>query len=477
MKEDLISKLIETFKEETQKISNSIEGVVNFKYEEFFKRNNPEKGYHSIDALIIFKKFTLKLEYKINVGMLVPKSTIEMRFMFDNAKLPVEYSIYDLLDIIEESNFKSYTFPYLTNVSKMIEVLNYLTNEFLVYKDSIEELSESIDKIQILEKNIEQKTQMLLNEKIFESRDAYYLMHMLELYYALDLTRFTTDAYFEYTKGNYKKAIKKYKKLKGKLTAYELRLVKYMKEVKQAKATEVNLNTLAMAKKYKGVKYEFIPMVILWSLLTPIWCIIYEGILLIALYLLYNDAIFVGGVQHFMLFMPAFITAIINSFFLRKWAYKAIFKKEYKELIELDQVENTPKIQYIMSKLFQFIIALGLVFSILLANTNISFYEGYFKDNLELLHLKGEMLEYTDVECVYRAEGFINGFEKIVNYPTYIILIKEGHQIDLSYYMDYVEIEKHIIPIFEKNNIDIRKIDLVENIQKDVEKTHISQEK
>ena len=155
MKEDLISKLIDTFKQETEKISNSLDGVVNFKYEEFFKKNNPQKGYHSIDALIIFKNYTLKFEYKINVSMLIPKSTIEMRFMFENGKLPVEYSMYDVLEIVDKNNFKTYTFPYVTSESKMKDILNYLFEEFKSYKDSIEELSENIDKISVLENNID----------------------------------------------------------------------------------------------------------------------------------------------------------------------------------------------------------------------------------------------------------------------------------------------------------------------------------
>ena len=57
------------------------------------------------------------------------------------------------------------------------------------------------------------------------------------------------------------------------------------------------------------------------------------------------------------------------------------------------------------------------------------------------------------------------------------MVFEGGEQIDLSYYMENKEIEKNIIPIFKRHNIEIRNIDLVENIQKDIENKQESQEK
>ena len=318
---------------------------------------------------------------------------------------------------------------------------------------------------------------MLLDENVFKSRDAFFLIHMLELYYALDISRFTLDGYLDYIKGNFKKAINKYKKLGKKITAYEERLIAYMKENEAKKPVADNLNTLLYAKKFKSFKYEFIPIFTSWLFLTPVWCIIYDIIFYIALYFLSKNAIYIGGTEQFMLFMPAFITAIISSFFARKKVYKIFFRKQYKDIIALDEIENTKKTEHIMFKILQFIIAAGLVSSVLIANTNISFYEDYFRNNLALLDIKGEMVEYSDVECVYKAACFKNGFGNIVDYTSYIMVLQGGEQIDLSYYIDNKEIERDIIPILKKHNIEMRDIDMVENIQKDIDKIYESQEK
>ena len=472
MKQDLIKELVENFKDEAEKYSNELEGVVNYKYEEFFKNNNPEKGYHSIDANIMFKNFALKLEYKINTSVLLPKSIIEMRFMFENGKLPVEFSIYDLLNRIDKKNFKCYTFSYVTSKCKMEQVLKYLVTTFNEYKDKIQEISESSEKIEILEKDIQEKTQLFLNEDIFKSRDAFYLMHMLELYYVMDISRFTMDAYMYYTIGKYKKAIKKYNKLKGKLTSYEKRLVEYMKQnlAKIQLPVEQDMNTLVKAKKLKNVKTELFSMYLSWIILTPIWSIIYAVVYYIALYFLSQGTIYLTGSLGFAIFLPAFMTAIINSYFTRNIMNKLLFKKKYTEIKALDEIANSDKVEKIMSKSFQFIIALGLVFSILAANTNIAFYDEYFTNNLDLLSIKGKKYSYQEVECVYKANGITNDFGQIVNNPTYVIILKGGEQINLYFDVDFEDIKENIIPIFESRNIEIREIDLVDNIQKELDK-------
>ena len=169
------------------------------------------------------------------------------------------------------------------------------------------------------------------------------------------------------------------------------------------------------------------------------------------------------------------MTAIIHSYFTRSTVYKLLFKKKYNEIKALDEIENSGKIERVMSKIFQFIIASSLVFSILIANTNIAFYEEYFKDNLDLLSIKGTSYNYQEVYCVYKADGITNDFGQVVNNPTYVILLKGGEQINLYYDVEFEDAKNNIIPIFEKHNIEIREIDLVENIEEDLEKEVESQ--
>ena len=263
MENKKVNSLVEKFKTKTENLSNQIEGIKNYYINEYYKKNNPEKGYHSLDAVFSFGTYELKLEYKINISMLIPKSTLEMRFMFEDSKLPVEYSIYDILDVIDDTNFNCYTFGYVTTDAQIEEILKYLWDTFIKYKEKIDELAINEEILKKLETNIQEKVELLLNEKIFETRNAMYLMHMLELYYAVDVSRVTSDAYIHYTEGNYKKSIKEYSK--AKLTAYEKRLVDFMKQNKNKtinyEVMPKNLNTTCEARKLKKPKKELLNII------------------------------------------------------------------------------------------------------------------------------------------------------------------------------------------------------------------------
>ncbi len=472
MKEDLIKKLVDTFKVEAEKYSNQLEGVVNYKCEEFFRKNNPAKGYHSVDASIMFKNFVLKLEYKINISALLPKSTIEMRFMFENGKLPVEFSIYDLLNVIQPNDFKCYTFSYITTEYKMKEVLEYLVDTFRGYKEEIEKTSQNAENIKVLENLVEEKIKLFLREDILKSRNAFYLMHMLEWYYVLDISRFTAASYINYTTGEYNKSIKGYKKLKGKLTDYEQRLVEHMKLNSHEIQTPVrdDMNTLAKAMKLKNAKTGLVAMCLAWIVLMPIWCTIYDLVYNIARYFFSKDAVYVVYELPIIIFFTAFITAMVHTYFTRRIVYKLLFKKKYNEIKALEEIQHNEKREQFINKLLQFVIAASLVFAVLIANTNMTFFKGHFKDNSNLLDIKGTEYNYKDVYCVYKANGALNNLGEVVNNPTYVIVLKGGTQINLYNIATFEDIKQNIIPILENQNIEIREIDLIDNIEQDLNK-------
>ena len=474
MENKKVNSLVEKFKTKTENLSNQIEGIKNYYINEYYKKNNPEKGYHSLDAVFSFGTYELKLEYKINISMLIPKSTLEMRFMFEDSKLPVEYSIYDILDVIDDTNFNCYTFGYVTTDAQIEEILKYLWDTFIKYKEKIDELAINEEILKKLETNIQEKVELLLNEKIFETRNAMYLMHMLELYYAVDVSRVTSDAYIHYTEGNYKKSIKEYSK--AKLTAYEKRLVDFMKQNKNKtinyEVMPKNLNTTCEARKLKKPKKELVSMYLSWILLTPIWSIIYGIIFYLTMYFTTKNAIYTSFSNIFYVITLGFITSVSTSYFVRKIMYKLLYRKQYSKMIALDEIENTSFINNIMSKVLQFVIALGIVFTILLGNTNISFYNNYFIDKLNLFNLKGTVYTYEDVLCVYEAEGIKTSFGGIIDEKCYVFVLKDGSKIDLYYDIDYSDVKENIIPICNKYNIDIRQIDLVNNIDKDLNKNN-----
>lgn len=451
-KKSLVDRLVLTFKEETEKLKEKFEES-DYKIELYFKSNNPEKGIHSVDACFEFEKYILKFEYKVNVSMLMPKSLVEMRFMLKTGKLPVEYSIYDMLDIIKPDDFKCYTLPLINSEKQMASAIKYLSKTYLRYKNRIEKLVADSEKIQELEKNVDDKIYTLLNERVFKTRSVEYLTHILELYYVVDTSHFTNKSYLNVLKGKYPKSIKQYNKEKDKLTNYEKRLLEYIKENKIKDILPENLRTLENAKKVQGSFKELLSMYISWLVLTPFWAVIYALVYLLS-YLAFNkDAIYTtySNAPYIVLF--GFITAIVNSYFLRKKIYKIFFRKKHKELLAYDELENTKASNKFMTKFMQFVIAMSLVITVLLANTNLQFRENGIISNLDFFNIKGDLIEYSDIEKVYREDSTINAFGEEMDTTTYTIFLQNGDKLDLSYELTVEEIEEYILPILEKHNV------------------------
>lgn len=457
---NITDRLIVTFKEETSKLKEKFEDC-QYNIKIYFKNNNPQKGVHSVDAIYEFDKYILQIQYKVNVSMFIPKSLLEMRFMLKTGNLPVEYSIYDMLDVMKVDDFKCYTIPYISNEKVMISSIKYLANTFKKYKKRIEKIASDDEKIHELEKNVDDKIYLLLNERVFKSRSVTYLTNILELYYVVDTSRFTGDIYSNVIKANYDKALKKYAKLKGKLTYYEQRLIKYITKNEIKDILPVNLLKLKESKKVLSSIKSSLVMLLTCLLLTPAWCVVYFLVFLIAYLFFNNGAIYTSYTNYMVIPAVAFITSIISSYFLRKKAYKIFFKKEQKEILAIDELENSPTVERRMSKFLQFVIAVSLVFTILLANTNIQFRNDNIICNLNLLSIKGQTINYENIEKMYKAKSVTNDFGKRINETAYVILLKNNEQIDLYYDISDEDVEKYILPIIIKKNIPIEEIDTV----------------
>lgn len=448
----LIDRLILTFKEETIKLKEKFDEC-EYNIEMYYKNNRPEKGVHSVDAYFEFDNYIFKLEYKVNVGMLLPKSLLEMRFMLKTGKLPVEYSIYDILDVIENEDFKCYTIPLINSEKQMISAIKYLSKTFLRYKNRIEKISQDNEKIGKLEKNVDDKINTLLNERVFKSGNVEYLTRILELYYIIDSSRYTNDVYLNVLKGKYSAAIKRYKKTADRLTMYEKRLIGYIKVNEIKDILPDNLKTLENAKKLQGSFKEFLSMFLSWVVLTPLWSLVYLLVFALSYYVFNKNAIYTTYSNVPYVILCAFLTAISSYYFFRKKVYKVFFRKKRKELLALDELENTKITNKFMLKFLQFIIAVSLVFTVFIANTNLQFRENEIINNLNLFSIKGEVVEYTDIEKIYKAKYITNDFSTKIYGDIYSLSLKNGEMLDLYYDLTSEEIQKYILPILEAKKI------------------------
>lgn len=462
----LIEKIVELFKQKTMEYSEKLKAE-SYDTNIYYIKNDKEKGYNFIEAILEFKYFFLKMEYKVYTSMLLPTSTLEMRILFKGGKLPVEYSIYDLLNVIDESNFNCYTIPYITTEKTMEYALEYLFDAFTSYKEKIEELSCNDEDFKKLEENVQEQVNKLIGGNLFKSRNVAYIAHMLEVYYVLDAARFCTETYSDYVlSGKYKQAIKEYSRRKHKLTLYEDRLKRYISNMNETVIfLPDELRTMDIVKKYQkvGIKQSIL-VILTFIVLTLLWSIGY-GIIYMATYsYIARSDIYTSNTELPIVVLLGVITTVINMFFAKRSVKKWIYKDKYQEYKMLDKLENAEPINNLMTKLFQFVIAGCIVVSMLAANTYIQFTDESILLNENYLSLKAQEIAYSNIDSVYKTEKILTSLGYEIESNNYVIVLKDDTKIELFWYIASEQVEDKILPLMKEKGIEIKTIDLTTNI-------------
>ena len=69
------------------------------------------------------------------------------------------------------------------------------------------------------------------------------------------------------------------------------------------------------------------------------------------------------------------------------------------------------------------------------------------------------------IDSVYKTEKIL-GFKEYVDVENYVIVLKDNTKIELYMYMTNEEFIQYVLPILNKKEIQIKNIDLLENIPK-----------
>lgn len=462
----MIEKIVEVFKDKTKEYSKKL-NAEGYNTETYYIKNNKEKGYNFIDAALEFENFILKMEYKVHTSMLLPTSILEMRILFKGGKFPVEYSIYDLLNIIDETNFNCYTIPYIASKETMEKALNYLFEAFVKYKDRIDELFHNDTEFKNLEENVHEQIDKMMGGNLFKSINPEYIAHMLEVYYILDAARFTTDIYANgVLMGKYKQAIKAYNRAKYKATLYEERLKAYLLTLKEpANLLPEELETIKLVKKYQKVGLKQSALIGLSLLvLTPVWSVIYGLIYMFTHSYISKGSIYTSNSEWPIVILLGFVTTIINIFFARNVIAKWTYKEKFEEYKMFDMLKNSPKTNNFMTKVFQFVIAACIAFSMLAANTYIAFTDKNIVLKEDYFNLKGKEMPYEKVHSIYKTEKVADEIIGEIENENYVIVLKDNTKIELYWFLTNEEVEVNVLPLFKERGIELKTIDVITNI-------------
>ena len=125
----------------------------------------------------------------------------------------------------------------------------------------------------------------------------------------------------------------------------------------------------------------------------------------------------------------------------------------------MDAIQNSVSTDKLMKRFvflcFAFVV--GMLFFVV--KWNLNFTETGFIDNTKFFDVKGVFYEYEEIEEIYYKENRVNDFGETLDYPSYVIVLKDGKEIDLFDYEDTAVSEEKLIPILEGKGIRIKRGD------------------
>ena len=291
----------------------------------------------------------------------------------------------------------------------------------------------------------------LLKVEINDENIEYYFDKSL---YSFLTLRLTSAHFINYIKGDVKTATKQLGKVKDKL-GYEKSL---LEEMKNGNVTALpDLSSIREALKTyskSGVQNtssgkEFFAMFLSWIVLCLGFSAIYLALFFLLVYLEGRSSIYLMGPMYNFPYciLCGFITAIAASYFTRFKAYKLLFPKDFDRFQATDQIQNGTGSDKLMKGFLTVLIICSLIGCVLFAKWNINFGEYGFTDNSEFFSVSGEYYSYDEIDRIYYKEDRVNDFGDKLDFPSYVIVLKGGMEIDLY---EHGEIEDYEDPLLEK---------------------------
>ena len=397
-------------------------------------------------AYIFHRSFLVEFKYTIHGALGVVNSILECMIHIDKNKDGVAIPLPMFLDYIDIGTASPLCIPGILDAEGMRAAFNLIGSEVEAHIQAISESFYKRDKIACA---FFAEASAILNTKIDEFNAEFYID---DGFFSFLTLRFCSSAFINYIKGDTKTAVKQLRKVKKK-TGYEARTLMLWESGETIKWNDLSklqegLQTYNKSGAAGANKKETITLFLSWLPLTVLFSIGYLGLFFL-LYAVENEnAVYLmGPIYNFpYCILAAFLSAIAASYFTRFWFYKRLFPKDYEKFCATDQVNNGKGADQLIKGMLVVLVVCSLVGTVLFTRFGIKFLDDGFVDNTNFFSVRGQYYKYEDIERVYYMPNRVNGFGETIEYPSYVIVFKDGREIDLY---AYDEIENYEEPLFE----------------------------
>ena len=273
--------------------------------------------------------------------------------------------------------------------------------------------------------------------------------------------RYSSAAFLNHIKGNREEAIKQLRKTKHR-TGYEQRMLRLWEAGETTDPTRLSA-VVKNAQHYnnsgvqKNDMREFLAILVSWFVIGIGTSALYVGVFALLVFLQGRDAVYLMGPFYNFPSSILFglVTAIELSYFTRFAFYKLLFKKQDDTLLEMDHIQNGGCADRLMKGFLAVIVSVCLVGCLLLSRWGIVFEKDGLYDQTAFFSLKGDYYAYEDVKCVYYKADRVNGFGETLPYPSYVLVLENGQEIDFFDFDDINVYQKDLIDYLREQGVTI----------------------
>ncbi|MBO4423833.1 MAG: hypothetical protein J5879_10355, partial [Clostridia bacterium] len=394
-----------------------------------------------------YENYDIEYVYTASGGLNL-SSVFSFRVIFDRSFPYIKYSPYDLMYLIDDRDFRCYTFSCVESPERMRTVIKGLEPA----------LYELLPKLDALCKN---KVSMSdLFDKFSDNVNAFYgrdvfradaeddeFEHYLDSYYSLDTAFFASKPYAQFLRGDYDAAYNNMRRLKNK-TFYQIRLMSFMATLDE-KYDAVPPGCDTTGDAVYSNKTQFLRLFVTSLILLIPSAALLAGVYFLSSLIIYHgalwaDAWFAGGLLPFASIAVA--PALMFSPFFCGMTLIFFKKDRRKYLSELDSVVMSRRKSGCLSVVACVSTAIVVMFVLILSNSFAAFYPDGVRLPVQESMISADNYAYPDIEKLVLAEGVYDENGNFTQSEQYILILKNGTKYYLSFEVTNAIIKEKIVP-------------------------------
>lgn len=445
---------------------NELEKVFLTRCEEYAKSINAMSTKTTSDKKTTFFSISLpviKLQfvYSKKRGAFDLPSTIFVR-VYLNKNTNLFYHIPELLAFLKIDDFRACYFPYIETEERMNCCFDALADVLNSHIGDFEKIVTNFRHEEMRKYQFESIRKMYgLKDEDYDNLETYIMM--LEMGETMTfLQRLTTlDAYYKLCCGKREEAIKKYEKLasKNRIFDYEKRLLEFISRPENANFKPISDECFA----YKDAKpylmndnvFSFKSLLFALGMTIPVFLIVSFVIEKI----MSAGAVVSYGVPWWVVLLFAVLCSIMVTIGFADDINKRVGDKKLKARTTFNSILESKLSKDIGEVLFRSLSAICFMFVLWLSLLPTSVYDTYIKTPSDDGMFDMTQIEYEDIDKIYFMNARYNVYGDRIERPSYVLIFKDGTMFDFDMINTAEETEKDVLPLLEKYNLEIIKVD------------------